>query len=369
MPVSVERTGQAAWQNPPAVVGPYDANWYDYQPIVWGGDKRLGEGEKYHTALRQMFVRAGLVYSADSPKEHADTRFPFYCTNLCNQFYLRNKTGPAQMKGFKETRSKEYLVRKPSLEDPATDAAERGRAASIAKQCGPYKPLGYDLRDEGTYVNSAACPFDYDFSDVSMKCFRLWLQAKYGGLDQLNVEWGSSFPSWDQVLPKTSDEIIAELGRGVAHANLAAWMDHREYNDDTFHAAVARYRDAIHANDPGAPMGYSGTQMPSAWGGFDFWKIGNNVSWVEHYEACGSRELIRSFSAARVPGDRGNSLRQCRRRTAPHVVPGPARRPRRPGLAIQGQRYSEQPPPGSDRGYGNLVAGRTKPQRDLPPGP
>jgi hypothetical protein len=301
VPLSAERTGQTVWDDPPAVVGPYDANWYDYQPIVWGGDRRLGEGEKYHTALRQMFVRAGLVYSTEDPQPHAQTRFNFYCTNLCNQLYLRNKTGPAVKKAFEEDRSKKNLVRKPSLEDPATDAAERANAARIARQCGPLKPLGYDLRDEGTYTNSSACPFDYDFSDVSMKCFRLWLRAKYGQLDRLNATWGSSFASWEQVEPKTTDEIFAELNNDLAHANLAPWMDHREYNDDTFHAAVARYRGAVYTADPGAPVGYSGTQMPSAWGGFDFWKIGNNISWIEHYEDCGSRELIRSFLPRRAP--------------------------------------------------------------------
>ena len=190
------------WANPPAVISPYDTNWYDYQPVIWGGDKRLGEGEKYYSALRQMFVRAGLAYSADNPQPHAQARFPFYCTNLCNQLYLRNKTGPAARKAFEKDRSKASLVRKPSLEDPATDASERANAAHIARQCGPYKPLGYDLRDEGTYTVGSASPFDFDFSEVSLKCMRLWLQAKYASLDRLNATWGTSFASWNQVEPQ-----------------------------------------------------------------------------------------------------------------------------------------------------------------------
>ena len=48
-------------------------------------------------------------------------------------------------------------------------------------------------------------------------------------------------------------------------------------------------------------MGFSGTQMPSAYGGFDFWKICRTVSWIEHYDICGLRELMRSFLPRRYP--------------------------------------------------------------------
>jgi hypothetical protein len=98
-----------------------------------------------------------------------------------------------------------------------------------------------------------------------------------------------------------TDEIQAREFPRVARANLAPWADHREYNDDTFLSAIARYRDTIRAVDPGAPVGISGTQMPSAWGGFDFWKIGNTIGWIEHYDCNGSREAIRSFLPRRYP--------------------------------------------------------------------
>lgn len=299
--IPAERTGAAVWTNPPAVINPYAADWYDYTSIVWGGEKRLADPAAYHHLLRQMFVRGGLVYSQHSPKGHADTRFPFYCTNLCNNLYLRNKSGGAALKGFKQDRSKAHLTRKPSLEDPANDAAECGAASRVAERCNKLLPLSYDLRDEATYTNSAACPFDYDFSDLSLKHFREWLRAKYGTLEKLNAEWETGYKTWDEATPSTSDELLAKLKQDPARVNLAPWADHREYNDDTYHAALARYRAAIHKHDPGAPVGYSGTQMPSAWGGFDFWKMGNNLSWIEHYECNGSRELLRSFLPRPAP--------------------------------------------------------------------
>ena len=41
--------------------------------------------------------------------------------------------------------------------------------------------------------------------------------------------------------------------------------------------------------------------MPSAWGGFDFWKICNVIGWVEYYDCNGSRELLRSFLPHHYP--------------------------------------------------------------------
>ena len=299
--VSADRLGTAVWENPPAVVSPYEPSWYDYVPIVWGKDSRVKDTDAYVAALRSMFVRGTMNYSQADPSEWAAVKCPFYCTNLTNNLYIRNKSGPKLRDGFKKTRSKEYCSRQPSLEDPANDEAEKGRAAAVAERCAMLKPLGYDLRDEATYSISSACPHDFDFSDVSMAAFRKWLKAKYGTLEALNAEWETKFASWDQVFPLMTDEIQEREFKRIARANLAPWADHREYNDDTFASAIARYRDAIRAIDPGAPVGISGTQMPSAWGGFDFWKLCNVIGWIEHYDCNGSREMIRSFLPRRYP--------------------------------------------------------------------
>lgn len=299
--VSAERLGTAAWEQPPAVLSPYAANWFDYVPIVWGGDKRLPDLVAYNNALRKMYICGGLIYSQAEPDGLSKARMPFYCTNLTNLLYIRNKPGGKIRDAFKKARTRENCVRNPSLEDPATDQGERNNAVAVAKRCGALKPLAYDLRDEGTYTVSSASPHDFDFSAVSLANFRKWLRAKYTTLDALNAEWETKFATWDEVFPLMSDEIQAREFKRIAKANFAPWADHREYNDDTMQAAVSRYRDAIRAVDPGSPVGYSGTQMPSAWGGFDFWKIGNTIGWIEHYDCNGSRELIRSFLPLRYP--------------------------------------------------------------------
>ncbi|MBI3830380.1 MAG: beta-galactosidase [Planctomycetes bacterium] len=298
--VSPERLGLTFWTHPPEVVSPYEPSWYDYQPILWGEDPRVN-GTAYFNALRKMYVRGGLCYSQHEPADLAESKMQFYCTNLCNMLYLRNKPGGKIRDAFKKDRTRENNVRNPSLEDPATDAAERGNAGKVAQRCASQKPLNYDLRDEATYTVSSASPHDFDFSAVSLASFRAWLRAKYGTLDALNAEWDAAFKTWDEVFPLMTDELLERLKTGTSKANLAPWADHREYNDDTFLAAAARYRDTIHTHDPLAPVGFSGTQMPSAYGGFDFWKIGRTIGWVEHYEICGSREILRSFLPHKYP--------------------------------------------------------------------
>jgi hypothetical protein len=185
------------------------------------------------------------------------------------------------------------------------DVEHDGQAAAVAQRCGKLKPMSYDLRDEGTYTTGACNPFDFDFSAVSLAAFRQWLKAKYGTLEALNASWETAYKAWDEVTPLMTDEIQAREFKRMAQANFTPWADHREYNDDTFTAAVARYRDEIHRHDAGAPVGFSGSQMPSAYGGFDYWKVCNTVSWIEHYDICGSREVIASLLPRRYPSIRG----------------------------------------------------------------
>ena len=173
--ISAERLGETFWTAPPAVVSPYEPSWYDYMTIVWGGDNRLKNDPVYFEMLKKMYVRGTMVYSQGDPAPTVKAGMPFYCTCICNQLYIRNKTGPAIRKAFKEERSRANCVRKPSLEDPRTDASERRNAAQVADRCGRHKPVAYDLRDEATYVISSACPTDFDFSEVSLGCFRTWV--------------------------------------------------------------------------------------------------------------------------------------------------------------------------------------------------
>jgi len=315
-PKAITRLGNAYWQNPPKLIGPFAPDWFEYSATMWGADSRIANKAEYYEFIKSLYFTAGLVYSAHKAEDINSVRLPYYNTNVTNVFYLRNKGGDDLRKGFKSTRGKEFLERKTnkgsaSLEDPSVDGESIRIAKNISKYLVSSKPMAYDLRDEGTYTISSASPFDFDFSPVSLKNFRVWLKAKYESLDSLNLKWKTSFKTWDEVMPLTTDEIFKrELTNApdkkdhitqLAGFNIAPWADHREYNDDTFQSAIARVANAIYEADNNAPVGYSGTQMPSAYGGFDFWKISKNISWIEYYDCNGSREILRCFMPYEYP--------------------------------------------------------------------
>ena len=98
--VRADLMGTATWDNPPAVISPYESNWFDYVPILWGEDRRLPDPVVYNAVLRQMYFCGGMNYSRDKPDGFAKTRLPFYCTNLANLLYIRNKSGPKIREAF-----------------------------------------------------------------------------------------------------------------------------------------------------------------------------------------------------------------------------------------------------------------------------
>ncbi|MEO6033807.1 MAG: hypothetical protein ABIQ35_00980, partial [Verrucomicrobiota bacterium] len=54
-------------------------------------------------------------------------------------------------------------------------------------------------------------------------------------------------------------------------------------------------RQAAHAIDPRTPVGIEGTQMPSAFGGYDLWRLSQVLDWVEPYDIGNAREIFGSF--------------------------------------------------------------------------
>lgn len=60
-------------------------------------------------------------------------------------------------------------------------------------------------------------------------------------------------------------------------------------------------RQIIRQVDENALVGLEGTQMPSAWGGYDLWRLSQAIDWVEPYDICNSREIFRSFMPKDAP--------------------------------------------------------------------
>ena len=294
----------AAAQTPPG--------WDSYQVLMWSTGSPANM-QQWIGRLAEIGM-TGEECSVCNPAPYVQASFGYYVENLVPELGFLNSRGTIYSSDFNgyfncdssgkncnmsatAPHGKSYLMRKPSFSDPAFWSAAQPRLQSLINGYVGRRPLLYQLRDELS-VASYVSPFDYDLDPHALADFRAWLQNAYGSLDALNQEWETSFATWDDVVPFTTYEIKdrerAALAAGKPE-NYAPWADHRAFMDATFAAALARLRGYIRPLDQTTPVGIEGLQMPSAWGGYDLWRLSQAVDWIEPYDIDGSREIFRSF--------------------------------------------------------------------------
>ena len=273
--------------------------WDEYQVIMWStGAPR--DFAQWISRLREIGFTAEQNGAGNNASGYAANKFGFYVENLVPELGFLNNRKPiydADFAGYTSTRDKQYLVRKPSFSDPGFWETAKPRLENLVRPYAGQSPLLYQLRDELS-IGSFASPMDYCFDPHTLTAFRAWLQDNYASLDALNEEWRTQFQAWDEVMPLDTYEIKdrerADLAAGRLE-NYAPWADHRAFMDTTFARSLDRLRGFIRPIDSRTPVGIEGTQMPSAWGGFDLWRLSQAVDWVEPYDIAGARAVWRSF--------------------------------------------------------------------------
>ena len=303
--------------------------WTNYQTIMWIGDtaaKQLDKLPLFYQRLRDMGINTAMAYGDANPQPLLDQGFPYYVENVINKgLCLKFHSKVTDWNKFVTTwtkagRSETAFVRDYSLDDPAWRSWACGEMKRVARQNAPHSPLAYDIRDELSTTISAN-PFDYDFSPITLGKFREWLKTQYKDLAALNAEWETKFATWDEVKPFTTDQIKNRMASGDAiprgkpdwqavqrikfdpaearknptRWNFSPWCDFRTYMDLSLASALDDIRQASHAGDSRTPVGIEGTQMPSAWGGYDLWRLSQVLDWIEPYDIGNAREILGSF--------------------------------------------------------------------------
>lgn len=220
---------------------------------------------------------------------------------------------------------RKMLVRPDCLSDPKfIEECKQYMRESVSIDA-KFRSGAYSISDEPS-VTSFSDPFDWCFRPETMQAFRLWAKEKYKTLDALNAEWGTAFKTWDEVVPQTTNEArsnnnpkyrdlfrtkiaglqirernllldeLAEPGK----ENYAAWSDHREFMDTAYANLLGECTKVVREGDPHSPAGILGTQGPSAFGGWDYWKLVNAVDWFEPYESGNSWEIVMSWRQPRT---------------------------------------------------------------------
>jgi len=272
----------------------------DYQVIMWVLGDIPRDQDLYFSRLRDAGVTGIHIGVGDSPAPAESHGFGYYVENIHRIAFLHDKERiyRADWDGYTKTRDKKYLIRKPSLNDPAYLASAKQEIQSRIRPYAQSRPLLYDLGDECS-ITSFASPMDYDFSPYALAAFRDWLKQQYGTLDRLNAEWGTKFAAWDDVVPMTTYEIKDRERAGSE--NYSPWADHRTFMDLSFAEAWRKFRGWAHEVDPRTPVGIEGAQMPSAFGGYDLWRLSQVLDWVEPYDIGESHGIFRSFLPPGTP--------------------------------------------------------------------
>lgn len=175
-------------------------------------------------------------------------------------------------------------IRVPCLSDPAHRKQVEEKLRAWAKESRKYGVTEWSLGDE----ESMGKPGDeYCFSPDCLAEFREWLKGQYAGLQELNESWGSDFKNWADVTPSMLKQMKPE-------GSLAPWLDHRRFMETVFANYHERADKIIKAENPAARVGFSGSQNPNSYNGYDWWKLMNVVDHVSGYVGVQSA-LQRSF--------------------------------------------------------------------------
>lgn len=179
------------------------------------------------------------------------------------------------------------FVRPPPAEDvgvftPSREKATMVRLARMAREWRPFGVIHWSVGDEETLGREDRPPGAELLAE-----FRKHLSRKYETIQNINRLWKTSYDTWEDVQPPTLQEV-------KSGAPLSAWMAFRRFMESRFADHHAKARAAITEQIPSAFVGLSGTQEPSSFNGYDWWKLASSVDHVSGYVGL-QPDLQRSF--------------------------------------------------------------------------
>ena len=278
--------------------------WSGFQIIMWQQQTPPG----YET-LQTLGVTAARV-PADRDGETARgvaakiqpivaAKLGSYVENIATDFYsayhryFPNRPVNWRFLAAKERHAKDpddssVFVREPSLSDPLWLTHIQQRLRNSVRAYTLSRPLFFNLADE-TGIADLTAFWDFDWSPTSLAGFRVWLKTQYASLPALNVEWGTSFARWNDVLPEKTTAAMQHRD-----GNYARWSDFKAWMDVAFARAIRSGADAVHDGGSWARAAIEGVQIPG-WGGYDYSHLADTVDVMEMTNDDVSMALMRSL--------------------------------------------------------------------------
>ena len=263
----------------------YDRNLHDAELVVAQYDRGRGD---YVEAVRGQLMKFGVTngyygYSKILAESGAEGGGIYWYHRAP---YIESK------EKYLRTGNKKYLERKPCLNDPKFIKEIHDKIVETAAKGTKYAPLSYYVQDEGS-LTCYRDQMDLCFGKHTLAAMRKWLKTEYRDVRRLNGEWGTSFRSWDKVMPMTIDE-------ARAHGNLAPWADHRTFMEIAFADYFKQVRDSVREVDGQGRIRLSGCQVSEPYTGMDYWRLHQVVEYFEAYGGGNQFEFHQSFASERT---------------------------------------------------------------------
>jgi len=277
-------------------------SWDDYDVTMYhfGPNPVPGTWPTVDRQLRELNVTTLAAYTLSNSrhanyKVQAQTRIqgvesPDNGPDL--EYYLGMK------RKYLETNDKSVLVRKYGLKDSVYLNSIRDDLTEKISRWKKFSPSAYYIYEEPS-VTRYDDALDLCFKESTLEAMRDWLKEEYIDLDALNIQWGTDFTAWEDVVPDDSREAIS---RG----NYSSWGDHRTFMEICWADQFKFVQEIVNEVDPGGLVQLSGTQAASSHNGYDYSRLNRYVGQMNPYDIDNQLEYHHNFNPKlKVSGQAG----------------------------------------------------------------
>ncbi|MBW7997433.1 MAG: hypothetical protein FVQ81_12835 [Candidatus Glassbacteria bacterium] len=262
---------RAVFIDRPASWDDYEVMMYRFMPMITAGewnflDRRMEElGVTAWAAISPEFVyRSNLGIQAETRLDTEES-----LDGAGEIPYRQAKTN------YLKTRDKQYLHRINCLHDPQYLAEQRRVIFEKVSRFKRFSPLSYYAYEEPSLTHYGDA-FDLCFSPHTLAAFREWLRGRYGSLDALDSQWGTTFAGWDEVIP---DDTFEAQERG----NYSSWADHRTFMEISYADNYSYVRGLVREVDDDGLVMMTGTQRTVPHNGYDYYLIDQAIDHTQPY--------------------------------------------------------------------------------------
>lgn len=245
-------------------------DWNDYEISFWDG----GGLGFMRTFEEQRMREFGATSNTCTPFESTSRALlaggmrPHYM-GVSQGLHFRNVE--EAIRQFQATGDKKFLVRTPSLSDPAWLEAEAKRMAPSVKVAAKFKPLTLVCADETSYTYHQTV-HDVDWHPANIARYHKFLAVKFGTVEALNAALGTSVKNFEEVQPVTGPE-------GKKPGNAPLFNEWRSFNEDVWAGHFGWVKEQYAKEYPQTRLSVSGTQAEAIFNAVDWAKL------MKHFDA------------------------------------------------------------------------------------